>query len=129
MKKYLFSLLLGFMIAISAAAQTTYQERATLARDAGFRGRVTFAMLEAASAVLADTSEASKELYLFAGRLMLEPTSTYFVDQFVYSVLTNPVINGESTDSDLAFTVNSQFQKIATAWRRERGEISISARK
>lgn len=123
MKKYLFSLLIGLVLAISAGAQTTYQERAQLARDADFRGRVTFAMLEAASAILADTSDASKALYLFAGRLMLEPTSTYFVDQFVYSVLTNPVINGSSTDSDLAFTVNSQFTKIATAYRRERGEI------
>lgn len=124
MKKYLFSLLIGLVLAISAGAQTTYQERAQLARDPAFRGRVAFAMIEAASATLADTTALSVRNYRFAGRILLEPASPFFLDQFTYAVLTNPVINGESTDNDIAFTVNSQFAKLALAFRRERNELA-----
>jgi hypothetical protein len=108
---------------LTAQAQTSYAERDSLSRDDGFRGRVTFAMLEAASAILADTQPSSRRNYRFAGRVLTEPGSAFWVDQFTFAVLTNPVINGGSTDSDLAFTVNSQFAKLALAWRRERGEL------
>jgi hypothetical protein len=54
----------------------------------------------------------------------LEPSSDFFVTQFTYAVLANPVISGDSTDSDLAFTVNSQFAKLALAWRRDRGQLA-----
>jgi hypothetical protein len=122
MKRLLFILFLA--LASAAGAQTSYADRAVLATDPVFRGRVAFAVLEAASNVLADTTPASRRNYKFAGRILLEPNSGFFVDQFTFAVLTNPVISGDSSDSDIAFTVNSQFAKLALAFRRERGELA-----
>ena len=122
--KYLITFAILFScFATTMQAQTSYVERAALAQNDTFRLRVSFAMVEAASAILADTSSASVRNYPFAGRILLEPSSTFFVTQFVYAVLANPVISGGSSDSDLAFTVNSQFAKLALAWRRDRGEL------
>jgi hypothetical protein len=112
------------LLPLFAIGQTSYATRDSLARDQAFRGRVAFAMLEAASAVLADTSEISRRNFRFAGRILLEPASQFFIDQFAYAVLTNPVITGNSSDSDIAFTVNSQFAKLALAFRRERNELA-----
>lgn len=109
-------------------AQTSYIERAALAQNDTFRLRVSFAMVEAASAILADSSPQSIRNYAFAGRILLEPASPYFITQFTYAVLANPVINRNSSDSDIAFTVNSQFNKLALAWRRDRGELSLEER-
>lgn len=110
-----------FFLALAAGAQTSYLERDSLASDVTFRSRVRFAMLEAASNVLANPADSVK--YNFAGRILLEPSSEFFTSQFTYAVLTNPVIDGNSTDSDIAFTVNSQFAKLDLAYRRERGEL------
>ena len=119
-----FILLAALLLAcLSISAQTSYLERAALATNDTFRLRVSFAMVEAASAILADTSASSVKNYTFAGRILMEPASQFFVTQFVYAVLANPVISGDSPDSDLAFTVNSQFAKLALAWRRDRGEL------
>ena len=107
--------------ALAASAQTSYFERDTLLQDTEFRGKVKFAMLEAASAILANPADSTS--FGFAGRILLEPGSSYFVDMFTGAVLTNPVINEASTDSDIAFTVNSQFKKLDLAYRRERGEL------
>jgi len=120
--KYLITLI-ALLACLSASAQTSYIERAALATNDTFRLRVSFAMVEAASAVLADDSPTSRRNYAFAGRILLEPSSEFFVTQFTYAVLANPVISGDSTDSDLAFTVNSQFAKLALAWRRDRGAL------
>ena len=109
-------------------AQTSYVERAALAQNDTFRLRVSFAMVEAASAVLADTSPESRRNFPYAGRILLEPNSDFFVTQFTYAVLANPVISGDSSDSDIAFTVNSQFGKLALAWRRDRGELDEGER-
>lgn len=123
MKRLIFFLFF-FALVLSGGAQTSYVTRDSLARDQVFRGRVAFAMLEAASAVLADTSNISRRNYGFAGRILLEPTSTFFRDQFTYAVLANPVVNGDSSDSDIAFTVNSQFAKLAKEYRRQRNELT-----
>lgn len=122
MKQFLFCIALFSALALSA--QTSYQDRATLSGDATFRGRVRFAMLEAASNILADTSASARVQYPFAGRILLEPTSEYFVSMFTNAVLTNPVISGASSDGDLAFTVNTQFVKLSRAYRRERKELT-----
>lgn len=120
-------LLFGFLaLALCASAQTSYQDRYALSVDPVFRGRVRFGMLEAASAILADTSASARKLYLFSGRILLEPNSDYFVSMFTNAVLTNPVISGSSSDSDLAFTVNTQFAKLGRAYRRERNELTDS---
>ena len=119
MKNILTSLFL--FLALAAAGQTSYFERDTLARDTEFRGKVQFAMLEAASNILANPADSVQ--FGFAGKILLNPANGFFVDQFVYAVLTNPVINGASSDSDIAFTVNSQFAKLDLAYRRERGEL------
>ena len=108
-------------MALAGQAQTSYTERDSLANDATFQGRVRFAMLEAASNTLANPADSVK--FNFAGRILLEPKSDFFTEQFTYTVLTNPVINGNSSDSDIAFTVNSQFAKLDLAYRRERGEL------
>lgn len=119
MKNILTTFFLFF--ALAAAGQTSYFERDTLARNTEFRGKVKFAMLEAASAILANPADSVS--FGFAGRILLEPGSSYFVDMFTGAVLTNPVINENSSDSDIAFTVNSQFAKLDLAYRRDRGEL------
>ena len=119
MKKITFLFL--FLAALAGQAQTSYTERDSLANDATFQGRVRFAMLEAASNTLANPADSVK--FNFAGRILLEPKSDFFTEQFTYAVLTNPVINGNSSDSDIAFTVNSQFAKLDLAYRRERNEL------
>lgn len=105
--------------AITASAQ--YTVRDSIANDPVFQGRVKVATLEAASEILANPADSVK--FKFAGRILLEPNSAYFNDMFVRAVLTNPVITGESSDSDLKFTVNTQFAKLDLAWRRERNEL------
>ena len=77
--------------------------------------------MEAASEILANPADSVK--FKFAGRILLEPNSPYFNDMFTRAVLTNPVIDGASTDSDIKFTVNTQFAKLDLAWRRERNEL------
>jgi hypothetical protein len=113
--------ILFLLSALAVAGQTSYFERDTLARDTEFRGKVQFAMLEAASNILANPADSVQ--FGFAGKILLNPSNGFFVDQFVYAVLTNPVINGNSSDSDITFTVNSQFAKLDLAYRRERGEL------
>ena len=112
---------LFIFLALACSGQTSYFERDTLARDTEFRGKVQFAMLEAASNILANPADSLQ--FGFAGKILLNPSNRFFVDQFVYAVLTNPVIDGASSDSDIAFTVNSQFAKLDLAYRRERGEL------
>lgn len=120
MKKII--ILFSFLaLALAVSGQTSYFERDTLARDITFRGKVQFAMLEAASSILANPADSVK--FNFAGQILLNPSNGFFVDQFVYAVLTNPVINENSSDSDIAFTVNSQFSKLDLAYRRERNEL------
>ena len=118
MKKITFFLSFLFL---AIAGQAQYTLRDSLANDATFRGRIKVATLEAASEILANPADSVK--FNFAGRIILEPNSTYFNDMFTRAVLTNPVIDGNSTDNDLKFTVNSQFAKLDLAWRRERNEL------
>lgn len=117
MKQLIFLLLLLF----STAAQAQYLVRDALASDPTFRSRVKVATMEAASEILANPADSVK--FKFAGRIILEPNSTYFNDMFTRAVLTNPVIDGNSSDSDIKFTVNTQFAKLDLAWRRERNEL------
>lgn len=118
MKRITFLLLFG-LLTVTASAQ--FLQRDSLASDQDFRSRVKVAMLEAASEILANPADSVK--FKFAGRIILEPNSAYFTDMFTRAVLTNPVINGASSDSDLKFTVNTQFGKLDLAWRRERNEL------
>lgn len=119
MKQYVFSLLLITFLPFIASAQ--FLQRDILASDPSFQGRVKVAMLEAASEILANPADSVK--FRFAGRIILEPNSAYFRDMFTRAVLTNPVIDGSSSDSDIKFTVNTQFSKLDLAWRRERNEL------
>ncbi len=117
MKKLLFSLAILFTICFAAHAQT-YLERAQLAENDTFRLRVQIAMVTAAGNILADPTH--EEEFSFAGRIVTEPNSKYFIDMFSYQVIANPAINGQSSDSDIAFTVNSNFTKLATEYNRQR---------
>lgn len=117
MKQILFFLLL--LASFTAPAQ--YTVRDSLANDPVFKGRIKVATMEAASEILANPADSVK--FKFAGRILLEPNSPYFNDMFTRAVLTNPVIDGASSDNDLKFTVNTQFAKLDLAWRRERNEL------
>lgn len=117
MKQLIFLLLLLF----STAAQAQYLVRDALASNPDFQAKVRVASLEAASEILANPADSVN--FKFAGRILLEPNSAYFNDMFTRAVLTNPVIDGNSSDSDIKFTVNTQFAKLSLAWRRERGEL------
>ena len=114
------ALILIFLLS-ALAAQAQYTVRDSLATDPVFKGRVKVATLEAASEILANPADSVK--FKFAGRIILEPNSAYFNDMFTRAVLTNPVIDGASSDNDIKFTVNTQFAKLDLAWRRERNEL------
>jgi len=111
----------------------TFLERDALARNDEFRTRVKMAMLTAANQILADTARVGE--HDFCGRLVQEPNSPYFLDQFAYLVVVNPTITDKSSDDDIQFTVNSVFKKPAdefTGQRKERnkpqptpGEINL----
>lgn len=109
-----------FLLA-SFPASAQYTVRDSLANDPVFKGRIKVATMEAASEILANPADSVK--FKFAGRILLEPNSPYFNDMFTRAVLTNPVIDGASSDNDLKFTVNTQFAKLDLAWRRERNEL------
>lgn len=128
MKRIFFALVL-FSLALAMNAQTSYADRVVLSQDPIFRGRVMIAAIESASEILADTSARSRLMHPFAGRIFTEPGSSSFIDMFVFATLTNPVVNAESTDKDLKFTVNSQFEKLDRQYRGQRNELTDEEQK
>ncbi len=84
-----------------------------LAQDRTFVQRVTVAMIQAAIAI-ANESAAGQNHTLrarHAARVLNEPE--HFAPGFALGVASNPAITAESTDSDIQFTVNSNWDAFA----------------
>lgn len=121
-------LLIFFLSPICFIHAQSFLQRDSLANNEEFRARVKIAMVTAAGQVLSDTSAAGIEQQPFAGRIVSEPNSSYFLDQFTYQVVANPAINENSSDSDIQFTVNSNFAKLAGEYTRQRsGAFNITS--
>lgn len=84
-----------------------------LAREPEFIASVTIAMIQAAIAIANEsTATANHALRArHAARVLNEPT--HFAPGFALGVASNPAITAESTDSDIQFTVNSNWDAFA----------------
>ena len=111
MKKLLLIVLL--FMAIDGIAQTTLYTKDTLAVNAVFRQRVKSATILAANQLAADTSQ---PVYIlsYANKIISKPDADW-IGAMVYQVVANPVITYESSDNDIQFAVNSNFDKCARA--------------
>lgn len=88
--------------------------RYELTQHAGLRTQVRMATIKAVNAVLS-APERSEE-YPFCHLVIKEPMSNYWLDQLMFSVVSNEVITENSPDNDVEFQVNSVFQRHAIAF-------------
>ncbi len=115
MKKLLFIVLL--FSAINGIAQTPYQERIAIAHDTGFVNKVRMASYIAAQAIIADTTETSRQIQPFANEIYKNPFGGW-IDLMCMGVLTNPGITAASPDDAILYTINQYglFTLAAKAW-------------
>lgn len=91
----------------------SFQTQYELAQNETLRMKVKMATIKAANAVLADPQREAE--WPFSYLVIREPNSQYWLDQIMYSVVSNPAINETSPDNDVEFTVNSVYGKHALA--------------
>lgn len=84
-----------------------------LAQQRDFIERVTIAMMQAAIAIANEGTETANHALRarHAARVLNEPE--HFAPGFALGVASNPAITAESTDSDIQFTVNSNWDAFA----------------
>jgi len=111
MKKLLFVLFL--FAAIDGIAQTTLYTKDTLAVNQVFRQRVKSATIIAANNLAADTSQPGY-ISSYANKIITNPDGGW-ISAMTYQIVANPAISYESSDNDIQFTVNSNFEKCARA--------------
>lgn len=90
-----------------------YIDQYTLAQDPTFRSRVEMAMIIAAIQISAEdpTTEYHQQRAQYAQACLANPVSC--AANFALGVASNPVITAQSSDSDIQFTVNSQWNAYA----------------
>lgn len=91
----------------------TLQEKAQLAQDEDFRGKIQVSMLIAAGNLLADPLQPFI-VKKYASHVVNNIGGSW-LNTVVYQVVGNPAIGLTATDSDIQFTVNSNFEKLAEA--------------
>lgn len=74
------------------------------------------AAIKAANAILEDPQRTDE--YPYCRLLIKEPMSTYWLDQLMFSVVSNPEIVENSPDNDVEFQVNAVFENHATAFNQ-----------
>lgn len=79
------------------------------------RTKVRMACVKAANDILADTSAEAAPKWPFCRFVIREPMNSYWLDQIMFSVVSNPMISAQSSDNDIQFEVNSVFSKHALA--------------
>ncbi len=91
----------------------TLNAQYTLAQNQTFIERVTMAMMQAAIAIANESAAAANHALRarHAARVLNEPQ--HFAPGFALGVASNPAITAESTDSDIQFTVNSNWDAFA----------------
>lgn len=98
------------------AAGMAFTDQMTLAVDQTFKDRVTMAALIAAQQIASEAVAANQLQYHtqrqnLAFAVINDPTG--MASRFAYSVAANPAITSESSDSDIQFTVNSNWDALA----------------
>jgi len=96
---------------------TTPAERDALANNPDFQIRVKMPTLKAANDLLAAVDQPTY-VTQYAQMIVTEPNGGGWLSAMTYGVLTNPVINEDSSDEEIQFTVNSIFNKYAKAYYR-----------
>jgi hypothetical protein len=112
MKKFLVLILL--FAAIKSEAQNSLYTKDTLAVNPVFRQRVKSATIIAANQLAADTSQVSY-LLSYCNQIIVNPDGGW-ISTMTYQVTSNPVINYDSPDDAIQFTVNSNMDKCARAY-------------
>lgn len=112
MKKLLIIVLISF--AIDGIAQSSLYTKDTLAVNQVFRQRVKSATIIAANQIAASTTD-SVWNYTLANEIIKNPDGGW-ISSMTYQVVANPAISYESSDGDIQFTVNSNFEKVAKSW-------------
>jgi hypothetical protein len=85
-----------------------------LANNETFKSKVRTATIIAANQISADASQPTWSL-TYANEVIRNPNGGW-VDGMTFQVVANPAINEASSDSDIQFTVNSNFEKVAKAY-------------
>jgi hypothetical protein len=117
MKKTIAVLIFAFFAATSFA-QTSSAERDSVAQTQPFQKKVKMATLKAANNLLADPGTDTR-VRQYAQKVISEPQGTDWLTALSYGCMTNVAVNGNSSDGDIEFTVNSLFVKYAYAYYRE----------
>lgn len=100
--------------AINGIAQNSLYTKDTLAANQVFRQRVKSATIIAANQISASTTEPYWN-YSYANEVIKNPDGGW-ISSMTYQVVSNPAITYESSDGDIQFTVNSNFEKVSKAW-------------
>jgi menaquinone-dependent protoporphyrinogen IX oxidase len=85
-----------------------------LANNADFKNKTRTATIIAANQISADGSQPSWSL-IYANEVIRNPNGGW-IDGMTFQVVANPAITEGSSDSDIQFTVNSNFEKVAKAF-------------
>lgn len=112
MKKLLLIVLL--FGALDGIAQNSLYTKDTLAVNQVFRQRVKSATIIAANQIATDTTQETWTLQ-FANEVIKNPDGGW-IAAITYQVVANPAITYESSDGDIQFTVNSNFEKVARSY-------------
>lgn len=95
----------------------SFMERFELTQNDALRSKVRMATIKAANAVLSAPERADE--YPFCYLIIKEPMSNYWLDQMMFSVVSNEQIIESSPDNDVEFQVNSVFQRHAIAYNQK----------
>lgn len=94
-----------------------FTDQAALAEDSTFRTRVRVALMTAAKDVMGEEQTYSDAQYglrqALADEVIAAAGGGAVLERFVWLVITNPAITGESSDNDIQFTVNSLWDDAA----------------
>jgi hypothetical protein len=111
MKKLI--VLLTLFIVVKAEAQTSLYSQDTLVNNSVFRQRVKAATEYAANQIAASNGDSIWK-YRYANLVIANPDGGW-LSAMTYQVVANPAISAESSDGDIQFTVNSNFDKVSKA--------------
>lgn len=109
-------LVIAVLFSLSASAQTTAQERDSVANTSAFQLKVKMATHKAAGNILADPQQLDY-VKRYAQLIITEPNGSWIV-ALSYGCMTNVAVNYNSSDGDIEFTINSLFVKFAKAYYR-----------
>ncbi|MEO7048947.1 MAG: hypothetical protein ABI091_26830 [Ferruginibacter sp.] len=115
--KNLATVIILIILATSCFAQTSANDRDSVANSLEFKTKVKLRVLSAANDLLADTTQHSYTIN-YAQLIVSDPSGVGWLTALSYGVMNNPAINYDSSDGDIQFTVNSIFVKYAKAYYR-----------